>query len=34
MIGGVFDDRIRLTLDAWRRAATGQQQEDATAPPR
>jgi DNA-binding GntR family transcriptional regulator len=33
MIGSVFDDRIRLTLDAWRRAA-GQQKEDAAALPR
>ena len=34
MIGSVFDDRIRLTLDAWRRAAAGQQKEVAAALPR
>jgi len=34
MVASVFDDRIRLTLDAWRRVAAGHQLEDAAALPR
>jgi DNA-binding GntR family transcriptional regulator len=33
MIGAIFDDRIRLTLDAWRRAAQAATPSKAAVPP-